>query len=730
VEQDIAVSLQVDGLEDPYVLDLVGMERLDAASEWSIEVVAAAAPPPADLVGIAAGVTLTDPREGSHRLLPLVVERVVHRGIHARGVLLRLELSEATAPLQRKVDRRVFLGKSTTEIVESVLVSAGLPASLLVRRLTGTYRPILQCVQSQETDWQFIRRLLAEEGIAFWFDPDPEGVQRLVLTDHLDGHETIEPPTVLVLTEDSGMFHARSIKAFELTQALVPEAYSLRRYDVRHPTVALVGSKGESPRHHFEYPARVLDADHARDLAAVRLEQVQRDELRGTVRSDCIRLVPGRRFTLEGTGDAGFDARYLVVAARHAVRPRHIDLVDARAYSNEVVVVPEREQRTYRPAVPRHPRRGTTESVISTGAAGEEIHVDDLGRIKHRWLWDRSGLMDDKASEWARCLQMGMGGSMFLPRVGWELPIMYMDGAPDEPFVLGRLYNATAVVPYALPGGSAMASFQSATSPGGGTTNEVRFGDSGGAMEMFIHASKDQTVNVGGSSTTKVSSNATHDVALSHSVFVGGSQTHTVGSNQTVGVATDHGIALQGSRTEMVGGLETNNVTGNRYVAAKGSYTELVGAAYLQQCNQANYRVGGAFTLLVGGSYGNTAGMTTGDSVAAARTELVGGGRSITVATTAVDNVTGLKRITAGPTTEKASGKVAISGTAAGSLRTGGALTVDATGNVELTAANITLEVSGNLDAEHMVLSGGTLHAKSGTTAFKGRIKRGAAELK
>ena len=220
---------------------------------------------------------------------------------------------------------------------------------------------------------------------------------------------------------------------------------------------------------------------------------------------------------------------YLIVAVEHELTAGSRSDANGITYCNRVTLVPG-GARAFRPSVPdgRH-RYDGIETAVTTGPPGEEIHVDDLGRVKLRFLWDRSGVMDDRSSAWARCVQMNLGGAMLLPRVGWEVPVAYVDGNPDRPFVLGRMYNATAIGPYALPGAAATTSLQSATSPGGGSTNEIRMGDAAGRQEMFLHASKDQTVSVGGNAHTTVSGNEAHDVGLAYELTVTGAQSATIG---------------------------------------------------------------------------------------------------------------------------------------------------------------------------------------------------------
>ncbi len=727
--EDVTLKLAVEGLPEHRVYAADGVERMHELSRWTIELVVDEPVEARSLLGKTASLTLIDELEGSTRASALLVVGAASRGPSRDGELLRLDLSDPLWLLTRKSDRRVFLEKTTVQIVQQVLEAAGIASDALVLRLRDTYASRLQCVQVGESDWAFVSRLLAEEGIASWFETNEDGLSQWMLADSVRGHEGIEGSVALPLTEPTGQLHGRAIYALARTKQIVTEKTHVRRYDVRNPSVFIEGRAGTGVRELFEYPAKVLDEAGAKHLARVRMEQVQRDRVRAEATSDCIRVQPGRRFDVVGSSEGEVDGRYLVVEVVHRI-VNDATMAGARVqYRNTLQAMFEDEERTYRPKIPAQPRLATVESVISTGPAGEEIHVDDLGAVKHRFLWDRSGIQDDTSSEWARTLQMGMGGTMFLPRVGWELPMMYVDGDPDQPFSLGRLYNGTAVPPYALPGGNAMASIQSATSPGDGTTNEIRMGDAAGGMELFVHASKDQTVNVGGSATTKVSANATHDVTLASGLFVDGSQTHTVGSNQEVSVVTDHALVVKGSRSEMIGGMELVDVTGNRYVGAKGAYTELVGAAYMLQCNQANYRVSGAYTLLVGGSYGNTAAMTIGESVAAARTELVGGGRTIVAAQGVVDQTTGAKSVTAGATNEQADGKVITACTGAGAISVGGSMKITASGDVEISAPNITIRAA-SLKAKALQLSGGTFKAKSGTTSFKGKVKRqGKTEL-
>ena len=142
-----------------------------------------------------------------------------------------------------------------------------------------------------------------------------------------------------------------------------------------------------------------------------------------------------------------------------------------------------------------------------------------------------------------------------LPRVGWEVPVAYIDGNPDRPVVLGRLYNGGAATPYGLPAKKATTALQSASSPADGSTQEIRLTDEAGAMETYIHATRDQSVSVGGTHTITVAVNDSLDVMKSLDVGIGTDQTMTIGASQQVTIGGDGSTSTTGARTESVAAL-------------------------------------------------------------------------------------------------------------------------------------------------------------------------------
>ena len=236
-----------------------------------------------------------------------------------------------------------------------------------------------QCVQYDETEWDFVCRLLADEGIASWHESDGERTQWL-LGDAPASHDRIAGG---VFGFDDGSGLGRTTLAFfrfERTFAQVPTASHVREYDVRQPSVLIEGRAGEGSLEQYEYPGWVLEGDAAERRAKVRLEQHQRDADHAIGATRSVKLAPGRVVQLAAMPDDFLDGEYLVTEVRHALDQR--DTNRSKPYVAECRLVPHGE-RSYRPVAPlSQPRVDGIESALVTGPSGEEIHVDDLGRIK------------------------------------------------------------------------------------------------------------------------------------------------------------------------------------------------------------------------------------------------------------------------------------------------------------------------------------------------------------
>ncbi|MDI1480897.1 type VI secretion system tip protein TssI/VgrG [Polyangium sp. y55x31] len=724
--QDVAFACEPLG--ENVVLSLHGREIMDDLSSFEMDVAVAGEVDPESLVRAPCVLVLSDPEEGTARAIQLVVTEVAEEVRRGRDRVLSLRLADPLAPLALRAGYRVFQDKTSEEIVTEVLAGAGVPRDAIVARLSGEYPLYPLCTQHGETEWDFVCRLLAREGISFWTETAEDGAWRVLFGDGTASHDGIDGDPRLPFA-GPGSTRARGVRALlslSWEAGLSHDRVFVRDFDVDHPDIYLDGEAGDGALEWLEYPACVPDARAAAARAKRRLEQLRRDEVKVEATSDCMRLRPGRLVEVAGGGVDVFDQRFLVSEVRHEFDRPLPGGGKGSPYHNQVVLRPTlgdrgEERPPHRPAIRKEPRIHHVESAVVTGPPGEEVHTDPLGRVKIRFLWDRSGITDDRSSSWIRTMQWPLGGAMMIPRVGFEVAVSFLDGLADRPFVLGRLYNATAVHPYVLPSARAVTALQSWTSPGDGTTQEIRFGDDAGAEAFFVHASRDLGVRVGGDFTQTTDGDEAHVVGLGLAAHVGGAEDVTIGGNQRVDVGKPIHIAVDGANAESMA-TEIVAVTGNRVVLCGGGYEESVGGAYVLQCNQSNTKTTGTFTRIVGGSKLVSAGLSVTESVAGARTYVCRGARVVTCAGAYSESVQGGKRSAAGAVTESAAADHGIAAPT-GKLASG-QVELRAGGTFSIAAPQITIDVSGSLTAGALEIAGGALRAKSGTTTIEGMVKR------
>ncbi|WP_437619688.1 type VI secretion system Vgr family protein [Sorangium sp. So ce1151] len=720
---DIDVRLACEPLGDCIVLELLGREAMDALSSWEVVVAIPGEVDLAALLRAPATLAIVDPAEGTTRLARLLVIEASFDLRHGRDRVCALRLSDPPWLLTRRGGYRVFLEKTTEQIVTEVLTGAGIPAAAIEPRLAGAYPLRPQCVQYAEAEWAFVERLLADEGISYWFETTAKGEHLILFGDGTGSHDGIEGGATLPYAGPTGTeLSARALFSLEWEERVVTDQVTVRDFDVRHPGVYVDGHAGEGEIGWLEYPAGVTTLEAAKARAERRLEQLQRDRVTVTGESDCARLMPGRIVEIAGAEAELFEQRMLITEVSHRFARPLPDGGRAAPYGNRITLRPTKSSDSgdhppYRPALRPAPAVEHLDSAVITGPPGEEIHVDDLGRAKVRFLWDRAGIQDDRSSHWTRCLQLPLGASMFLPRVGWEVTVGYLDGSPDRPFVLGRVYNATAVAPYPLPAASATTSFQSWTTPKSGMTQEIKMVDDAGRQEFFVHASRDLSVKVGDSATTQVDGDEEHLVGLSLTSEVLGSHIAGIAAMQTVDVGQEMLLSVEGSSRELIAGAELVNVTGNRAVLADSACVEVIGAQYTLLCNQSNIHTTGACTRVVLGTTSLTGGLGVTESVAAARTYVCRGSRTITCGGYA-ESVLGGKRSKAGAVNERAAGNAGVNASS-GSI-TAGTVAIHAGGKVSISAPVVTIDVTGSIEAGTLNLGGGKLKTAGSMTEVSG----------
>ena len=215
----------------------------------------------------------------------------------------------------------------------------------------------------------------------------------------------------------------------------------------------------------------------------------------------------------------------------------------------------------------------TARVVAPEGSPDQTTHTDEFGRCKVKFFWDRSDAVDDKASAWFRVAQLQTSGSMVLPRLDWEVIVEFLEGDPDRPILTGRVYNGLFMPPYKLPEGATRTSLQTASSPGGGGMNEVRFEDKAGAEELMIYSQYDTIVKAANNKTKNVGNNDVQNVKVKQSMEVSGNHDSKITKANQADITADQNVSVGGNREQKIdavyglttGGGSTTTVGGNQF---------------------------------------------------------------------------------------------------------------------------------------------------------------------
>ncbi len=676
--ETINTHIEVDG----EVFDLVRATIRESISEISLlecEVTLPGGPPePSALLAKPARFEVKRLLGLDERALSGVVIEAV-RSMDADGrPLTRMLVAPKLWRTTKRFNCRIFQELTTQDIVSQVLDEAGVTD--YEWNLTGSYAPRNYCVQYRESDYAFISRLLAEEGIIFCITHD-DGADKVVFGDEGTGFGDVSPAVVPFVSLQGFESAEASVTDLERQRRVVSDKVFVRDYDFERPQYKLEktvesGDDGAHALEVYRFPVRANDDATAERYANALLNAIQatRDTITGE--TSLLTMKPGYRFTIEQHPYEAFNKEWLVVHMDTRARETKSfhEGAGTRDYECRFVAVPT-DATIYK--APRRPLSRIVpgaQTAITTGPAGSEIHPDEYGRVKVRFHWDRSGKTDDTSSCWLRTEQPNTPDSMLLPRVGWEVSVRYNEGDVDRPQCFGRFYNGVSRPPYALPDHKARSALQTATSPGDGSSNELRFDDSAGAEEMYINASKDLTINVGNNMTLSIGNNeqrtigSNHILAVTNSVAsnVGVNQTVEVGSNQTLTVETfmvddvagDHELTIGGKRDLKVGGDHKYTVSGNQTKEVGSNQIDLVVGAVEEKCDgNWTHEVGAALVELTAANRDFIVAGNRTENVGAVKLVATKGGRGVEIGGTLTTKVAGaIVHKVKGDKTDKAGG--------------------------------------------------------------------------
>ncbi|MDH4565408.1 type VI secretion system tip protein VgrG [Pseudomonas sp. BN414] len=588
-DSNTSLSLKATSLADLYPYDFSGYETLNALGALTLNGSSSTALVLANAV--ATHLTTTLHNDANQRALDALVAEIHQLPADVTAERYQLALRPWLWWLTLASNNRVFQNKTTSDIVTGIFTAHGFSDYQL--KLSGSYSPREYCVQYGETDFAFVSRLLEEEGI-FWFFTHEDGKHTLVLGDSNDAFPPIpNGPKVPYLGQEIGVRELHGVRSGQLCLQAVAGIYSATDYEFTTPTTSLY-SQAEAvsgTRSRYEHPGGYTAKARGDALSKQRVDELRSQEKRFIGESDCRWLVPGHWFTLSGHDDASLNMDWVVTSVTHEASHEH--------YRNRFEAIPKATH--YRPPRITPKPRMHTQTAVVVGKSGEEIWTDQYGRIKIQFPWDRDGKNDETSSCWVRVVLPWSGkgfGMQFIPRIGQEVIVTFIDGDPDRPLVTGCVYNGDNTLPYALPDNQTQSGIKTNSSKGGGGFNELRFEDKKDAEEVFLQAQKDMKVNVLNDSTATIGHDETLTVQNARTRTVKeGDETVTLEKGKrsvTIQTGSDS-LDVKDSRTVTVGADQTHSTGGNYSHKVTGNYELTVDG-------NLTIKVSGTLTLQSGGS--------------------------------------------------------------------------------------------------------------------------------
>lgn len=540
---------------------------------------------------------LDDDYDHKRRYFNGVVSRFTHHSFDESFVHYTAEIVPWAWLLTLTSDCRIFQDKTVPEIIKEVFddLKKDYPDFVTYQDSLGRndYTRIDYCVQYRETDFNFVSRLMEQEGIYYFFDHEADK-HTLVLADVATPHASC--PGQSALRSDAHIGYGENedtLLSWQPTRAVKPSKYVLRDYNFQMPGKQLEVTEpaasnldGRCKSEVFDYPgdyAHRFNAPEARldkvepegqCLVKVRMEEEEAARVIIRASSDCRALRPGYKFDRVTSGETRDpEGPYLLTAVQHsALQTPHYNSSDRgdTSYSNTLLCVPAKSKFRPQRVTPKPVIQGPQTAVV-VGPQAEEIYTDEYGRIKVQFHWDRLGKKDDESSCWIRVATNWAGakwGGIWIPRIGQEVVVNFLEGDPDQPLVTGTVYNAAHMPPYALPDKKTVSTLMSRSTKDGGAENfnEIRFEDKKGAEQIFINAERDLDFRVEHDSREAVGSNK--------HLIVGSDQLEEIAGNRATRISKNLTESIEASVARTVSGDEVESIGGGLHIKAGDEITQ------------------------------------------------------------------------------------------------------------------------------------------------------------
>jgi type VI secretion system secreted protein VgrG len=582
---------------------MTGSERLGGLFEYEVDMLSTqAALPPDKLLGQPLTVGLKLPNHG-HRYFNGIVTRFGQYGTLGTYACYRATLRPWFWLLTRTTDCRIFQEKTVPEIIEEIFQENGLTDFEKILARTA-YPKREYCVQYRETRFNFLSRLMEEEGIYYYFKHE-NGKHRMVLADAHSAHGAFPGYATIPYFEPGNPRQRERDHIFEwaFARQVLPSTCVLMDFDFKKPGSNLeVRAKS---RHKpapadfewYDYPGLYRTPTDGEHYVENRLQAFEAEFEQISGRGSAEGLAAGALFKLTGHRRQDQNREYLITSVSFLLQSdEYLSSLGGTATEPcrfEFTAI-DGKQPFRSPRRTPKPLMHGPQTALVVGKEGEEIWTDSFGRVKVRFHWDRRAGNNEKASCWIRVAQSWAGkrwGTLFLPRRGQEVIVEFLEGDPDQPIVTGTVYNGDQMPPYALPGEATKSTFKSDSSKGGGGFNEIRFEDQKGKEQVFIHAERNHDL--------RVKKDALEWIGQDRHLIVKRDQIEKVDGDKHGNVTGDHNEKVGGAVSLSVG-TDFQQKAGANYALEAGQSVHIKGGmnVVIEAGMSVTLKAGGGFIVV------------------------------------------------------------------------------------------------------------------------------------
>ncbi|UQA61372.1 type VI secretion system Vgr family protein [Polyangium aurulentum] len=533
--------------------------------------------------------------------------------------------------LTQRRGNRIYQHLSIPDIIDKLLGEWDIRPIWQIDR--GAYPKLEFKVQYGESDYAFMSRLLEEAGIAFVFpDNDAKGSE-LTFSDRLHAGKPRGAPPIHFVDNPNQAAEKEFVTHVRIAHEVRPGAHTIRDYDFRNPAFQIFGEAMKAPApedmlEQYSYdPGAFLvegakggDTPIADDKGVARYEQkygkvlaersllsTRADKRAVSFDTNTIDLWPGQIFSVDNHPNAELDVGQKLLVAEFSVEgtPGEEWSMSGRALFADGKTPYHPPMRTPKPVL------HSVQSAVVVGPKGQEIHTDEFGRVRVQFPWDREGKLDDGSSCWVRVSQGWAGtgfGMIVTPRIGQEVLVGFLEGDPDQPIIVGRVYNAMNQVPYKLPQHKTRSTWKSDSSLGGGGFNEIMFEDLKAKELVYLQAQKnlrklvknDETITVGNNRQKYVVVNELETTGANRTEVTGANRTEITGANRTTVIGGNRSKLIQGDEIERTEGNLVITIGQNQDITIKQTKREQIdGDSHLRVKGKRNQRIDGNQSLTV-----------------------------------------------------------------------------------------------------------------------------------